>query len=318
MMRSELHALSGDAAEARADLRELRLHLRNTTAPQWALPLAAIEGELARLEGDLDAARAIAGRALKSLTPGEDPRYRWPVMSLAMRIEAERAIRARDDGLEVPADVESPAGELMRDAQTLPTAIPSDHGHLALVQAEHARLRGVDETTAWETAVSAARAMRQPFVVASALLRQAEALVATGDSVAAAASASEAHMLAAGLGAAPLLAEVEALIRRARLRPEDAAAMRETESSGVGKSAAETEAIDRFGLTPREFEVLRLVADGCSNNQIAQQLFISRATASVHVSNILSKLGVTTRVQAAALAHRRGLVAVSADAHDAP
>jgi DNA-binding NarL/FixJ family response regulator len=66
-------------------------------------------------------------------------------------------------------------------------------------------------------------------------------------------------------------------------------------------------------LTPREVEVLRLVADGCSNNQIAQQLFISRATASVHVSNILSKLGVSTRVQAAALAHRRGLVAMTSD-----
>jgi len=53
--------------------------------------------------------------------------------------------------------------------------------------------------------------------------------------------------------------------------------------------------------------VLRLVADGRSNGQIAEELFISRKTASVHVSNILSKLGVTSRVEAAALAHRRGL-----------
>jgi DNA-binding NarL/FixJ family response regulator len=82
----------------------------------------------------------------------------------------------------------------------------------------------------------------------------------------------------------------------------------EPEAASDDKSAGETDA-DPFGLTPREREVLRLVADGASNNQIAQQLFISRATASVHVSNILSKLGVNTRVQAAALAHRRGLVA---------
>ena len=86
-----------------------------------------------------------------------------------------------------------------------------------------------------------------------------------------------------------------------------------TQAAAVLESAADADAADPFGLTPREREVLRLVADGCSNNQIAQQLFISRATASVHVSNILSKLGVTTRVQAAALAHRRGLAAVPGD-----
>ena len=90
------------------------------------------------------------------------------------------------------------------------------------------------------------------------------------------------------LGAAPLLAEVEALIRRARLRPDGAVATSEPEAAAVLESAADADAADPFGLTPREREVLRLVADGCSNNQIAQQLFISRATASVHVSNILS------------------------------
>lgn len=306
MTRSELHVLSGRAADARADLREIRQYLRNTTEPQWALPLAAVEAELVRAEGDLDAAHTILGRALTSLTPGQEPRYRWPVMSLAMRIEAERAIRARDEGANAPADAQSRAEDLLRDADTLATATPSDYGHLALLKAEHARLRGVDEAPAWEAAVSAARAMHQPFVVAYTLLRQAETLVAAGDSVAATVSASEAQSLTAGLGAAPLLAEVEALIRRARLRPEGTAG--EPEAASDAKSAGETDA-DPFGLTPREREVLRLVADGASNNQIAQQLFISRATASVHVSNILSKLGVTTRVQAAALAHRRGLVA---------
>jgi DNA-binding NarL/FixJ family response regulator len=59
--------------------------------------------------------------------------------------------------------------------------------------------------------------------------------------------------------------------------------------------------------------VLQLVADGRSNGEIAELLFISRATASVHVSNILSKLGVSSRVQAAALAHRGGLVPVRAE-----
>jgi DNA-binding NarL/FixJ family response regulator len=60
-------------------------------------------------------------------------------------------------------------------------------------------------------------------------------------------------------------------------------------------------------LTPREVEVLRLVAEGRSNRQVAEALFISAKTASVHVSNILAKLGVSTRVEAAAIAHRSGL-----------
>ncbi|MGZ4282951.1 MAG: helix-turn-helix domain-containing protein, partial [Solirubrobacteraceae bacterium] len=77
--------------------------------------------------------------------------------------------------------------------------------------------------------------------------------------------------------------------------------------------AAAPNELERLGLTAREAEVLQLVAEGLSNSQIAEKLFISRKTASVHVSNILSKLGVSTRVEAAALAHRRGLVEASAD-----
>ncbi|MGZ0235660.1 helix-turn-helix domain-containing protein, partial [Streptomyces sp. CPS1] len=62
-----------------------------------------------------------------------------------------------------------------------------------------------------------------------------------------------------------------------------------------------------LGLTTREREVLRLVAAGRTNRQIAEELFISPKTVSVHVSNILAKLGVSSRGEAAALAHRLGL-----------
>ena len=70
-------------------------------------------------------------------------------------------------------------------------------------------------------------------------------------------------------------------------------------------SAAEAGA--RYGLTAREVAVLRLIGEGLTNRQIGQRLFISTGTAAVHVSNILRKLGVTGRVQAATIAHELGL-----------
>jgi len=66
-----------------------------------------------------------------------------------------------------------------------------------------------------------------------------------------------------------------------------------------------------FGLTERELAVLALVGQGRTNAEIGAKLFISRKTASVHVTNILRKLGVRSRVQAAAMAARAGLIRAS-------
>ena len=74
----------------------------------------------------------------------------------------------------------------------------------------------------------------------------------------------------------------------------------------LGDAAASSDT--PFALTPREREVLALVASGLTNRQIGERLFITEKTASVHVSNILGKLGVATRSQAASVAHRLGLV----------
>ena len=101
-----------------------------------------------------------------------------------------------------------------------------------------------------------------------------------------------AHDVARELEARPLLEGVVALARRARI--------------DLGTQTA-TPPADGLGLTPRELEVLLLVADGRTNPQIAEQLYISAKTASVHVSNILRKLEVSNRGEAAAFAHRHGL-----------
>ena len=123
--------------------------------------------------------------------------------------------------------------------------------------------------------------------------RAAESLAAQGDRAAASAEARLAAELVAGLPDGPIMREVRSLARRARLDLGD-----ETEES-AGEDAGPA-----LGLTARELEVLELVARGLSNRQIGEELFISTKTASVHVSNILAKLGVAGRGEAAAVAHR--------------
>jgi DNA-binding CsgD family transcriptional regulator len=303
LVRAEVFLLTGRHAEAESDLREARRQIRNATALQFAFPLTWIEAELARVKGDLDGALALLERALTREDAGEEPRYKWPLLSLAMAVEAERALAARDRGAPIAPDAERRAGALREEAEAMPPRTAADRGQLALIRAEHARLTGEGEPAAWRAAVEAWASTSEPYPLACALFRYAEALAGEGDA-AAAEPAGEAREIARRIGAAPLLDEVEALVRRARLRVD----------RGEGEAPRESEpSAPDLGLTARELEVLQLVAEGHSNSQIAERLFISRKTASVHVSNILAKLGVTTRVQAAAVAHRRGLARVSAE-----
>jgi DNA-binding NarL/FixJ family response regulator len=147
--------------------------------------------------------------------------------------------------------------------------------------------------------VQAWRLAGEPYPLAYALLRLADATVAAGNREAAACSVREAHGVATRIGAIPLAEESAALARRARLSLE--------EQAGPAVISPPADALARFGLTDREREILLLLAAGRSNPQIAESLFISPKTASVHVSNILTKLGVAGRVEAAAVAHRLGL-----------
>ncbi len=306
LLRAELHAMSGRREEAEVDLREARRHLRNSSAAQFTLPLAWVESEMARAGGDLEQAEKMIEQPLAREDLSEDERYKWPLRSLGARVQAERVLAARDGGQ--PTDVaEQRVAALSEDSQRRLVRTPGDRGHLALVKAEHARALRHGEAGAWADAVAACRPMNEPHPLAYALLRHAEALAAGGDLDAAAVAAREALELARPMGAAPLLQEVHALVRRARL------AVTETGGDFDAAAPAVPDELDGLGLTVREVEVLRLVADGLSNSQIAEQLFISRKTASVHVSNILSKLGVATRLEAAAVAHRRGLVRAQAD-----
>jgi DNA-binding NarL/FixJ family response regulator len=130
----------------------------------------------------------------------------------------------------------------------------------------------------------------QRYPLGRALLELAEAAASAGDRSLAASAIEEVSAIAAELGAVPLGERAAVLARRLGLR----AAPGSTPGTDL--------------LTAREQEVLRLVAEGHSNSRIAERLFISPKTASVHVSRIIAKLDVANRIEAAAVAHRLGLL----------
>jgi DNA-binding CsgD family transcriptional regulator len=178
---------------------------------------------------------------------------------------------------------------------------PDDVLDLERAQAELARLRHASDAQAWAHIADGWQSFERPYDEAYARWRAAEAHLsgtAGRANVARERAADEltrARALAESLGAKPLLNEIDALAKRARLSITEAA-----------KAAApgDSESADRFGLTAREQEVLALLTEGRSNGDIAKALFMSPKTASVHVSAILRKLGVSNRVEAAALVHR--------------
>ncbi len=173
---------------------------------------------------------------------------------------------------------------------------PNAGGWHVLAEAEYERALGRARPQAWADAAATWERLERPPLAAYCRWRQAEALVAAGASRAeATAPLRDAHAIAARTGVKPLAAELQLLAQRARLdlappdpRPPD------------GKRALE----QILGLTPREADVLTLVARGCTNREIAVALVISVKTASVHISHILRKLDAPNRLEAAAIAHR--------------
>jgi DNA-binding NarL/FixJ family response regulator len=178
-----------------------------------------------------------------------------------------------------------------------------DAAHQAVVTAAT-----TEDPGAWDVAVQAWRSLRQPYEQALSQFEAARAHLAAGNRTAAQAALKAAVRLAEDLGAAPLVDAIEELAARAGLNLAQP-------SPATAADTRETADTDRFGLTRREFDVLRLVARGMSNRQIAAELFISGNTAGVHISRILGKLGAATRTQAAAIAHHHNLLTAAESRH---
>ena len=182
-----------------------------------------------------------------------------------------------------------------------------------LARAEGTRLNDEPDPDAWAAAADRFVSPRRPYELAWCRYRQAEAMLARrAPRPAVTPALAEARLLADEIGAEPLAAEAVRLARIARLElpaspvPAPPPVGGEAEGAAVVAPAADRVS-DPFGLTTREREVLVLLAQGETNRRIADALFISESTASVHVSNIIGKLGVTNRVEAAAAAVRSGL-----------
>ncbi|MGY0018861.1 helix-turn-helix transcriptional regulator [Streptomyces sp. YJ-C3] len=166
---------------------------------------------------------------------------------------------------------------------------PEGLAWLARAEAEAVRAATGPDVAAWERAVTAF-GYGDPYELARCRRRLAEALLTADRREEAAEQAAAARDTAVRLGAVPLREALDDLVRRGRLA--DAPATEE-------RIAA---------LTARESDVLRLLGRGRTNRQIGEELFISGKTASVHVSNILAKLGATSRTEAVGIAYREGLI----------
>jgi DNA-binding CsgD family transcriptional regulator len=268
--------------------------------PMIDLEVAGLEADQATWQGDLERAESAVQRGLAILDTGQ---FRAPptvenawICAIGLAVQAERAERARAAGdAGTLRDATAVGRMLLERAHTAVEHTRVSHGvdlrcwH-AKAEAEWSRVQGRSDPKAWLAAVEAF-SYGQLYEVARCRWRLAEALLGAGDREQATVAAQAAHKTAQQLGAEPLEAALELLVRRGRL------------DLGAGVPAERTLA----GLTPREVEVLRLLVEGRSNRQIAETLFISGKTASVHVTNILTKLGVHSRLEAAATARRLGL-----------
>ncbi len=289
----------------RGQFDEARAHLdaaRETLRPDRGLGVFdVVLAELALWERRWTDAEAAVEESLRGARIRQAAQLRVWFCATGLRAHAELAAlaRARRDADAVHtwlARARKLIGVARRAAAEASAVTPNAHGWLALAEAEYQRARDVASPESWSKAAGAWERLERAPLAAYCRWRTAEALVAVGASrTEATAPLREAHAVASRIGARPLLRELELLAQRARLDLAPPIA----ESHGERRDPEEI-----LGLTPREAEVLRLVARGYTNREIAAALVISIKTAGVHVSHILRKLNAPNRFEAAAIAHR--------------
>ncbi|MBB5961328.1 helix-turn-helix transcriptional regulator [Planomonospora venezuelensis] len=281
--RHHLRRIRADVAAARGETDLLRSVLAEvdafTAEEEFTQELTAndrLRMALHLLEGEPPAALDVAERVEVDTGIMNKPQLGWRLLSVVAGVCDAAAAVAPERAAALRARTGEAAAAMTTDnpvSEAYRLGLTGDHDAAA---------------AAWER-------LDRPFPRAVSLLQAARAAAAAGDREGVAVRLRTAHPVALALAARPLAAEIEALARR----------------TGTALSPADAQSPETPGapaLTPREQEVLRLVAQGRSNRDIAAELFISAKTVSVHVSNILGKLGVSTRGEAAAAAHRLALI----------
>ncbi len=288
--------------------------------------VAQAGAEVAIEAGEAAAALAASERGLAHLESSDDVVLVGPLAAVGLRAAADLAetARARRRPDEVTAAETAGTRAWERAEAIWLAAAPTGGAGLATrftCLAELGRLRGATVVADWSAATEAWAAVPMPVPAAYAAMRAAEAALIAGDRATAERAIAEAATTARRLGAVPLQVAIDGLARRGRLplptgEPEPGAAPDTDDGAAQAETPTAIPTATPFaelGLSARESEVLALVAAGRTNGQIAEALFISPKTASVHVTHILDKLGVSSRIEAAMLAARAGLVAPDED-----
>ena len=303
------HDLAGEALDAAG-----RLTTPDIDADVRAYVLGATAEVAALDDRSADALRAVED-GLAEFVGSDEQLLLAPLLVAGMTAAADLADHGR--AFRNPAEVDqarTAGAGLVEQARSLssdggPTPAPSVGAAIATVEAEWTRLDGRTDVASWLTAADAWAAVPMPYPAARAWARAGEAiLLARGSRDEATSLLREAYAMAVELGATPLKTAIESIGTRSRIAvdaPAAGAAGPAPEQAAVDGSPEPTRGpAEILGLSAREWEVLELVAAGRSNAEIAELLFISPKTASVHVTHILDKLGVSNRVEAATIAVR--------------
>ena len=317
---SHLAVRTGDLTSARHALDIARSEASSIADAQFVIDLHAFGTEIALWAGDATTALRTAREGFDRVADMDDAVILGQLAIPAMHAAADLALRAWASRDHVRADEAIAAARhvLARyEASTARLTEPDELAsreigwRMAICGAELARGRDEDDPARWAAIRPALAARPAPFMEAYVLWRQAEALAGTGATAAAAEPLREAHAIATGIGAGLLTTRIERFGRRVRIDLPAPVSAQTLDAAVPSESPAPPDSPARpaepFGLTAREREVLELIAAGYTNRRIAETLFISPSTAGVHVSNLLGKVGASSRTEAAAIAVRLGL-----------
>jgi DNA-binding CsgD family transcriptional regulator len=303
------------------------------------VPVYQAAASFAIWRSDLADARRLVERGWSRVRETEDWVLAAKMAATVLEVDALTAEEARERREIAPiAAARERAAAVLAEAEALVRAwnVPAHVGsrreaeaHLAVARAFSHRLDGRDDPGEWAAAAMTWNELGDPYGAARTRWRQAESALEAADDARSGRAAARAPLLEAidialRLEARPLLSRLADLAGRALIPvPPSVAAVLETapapavaESEAINGHAAASSVLrseepprsgDTFGLSAREREVLGLIAQGRTNREIGERLFISQKTVGVHVGNILQKLGVSGRVEAAAVAIRLGM-----------